>query len=200
MYNPYGKRIIDLLLVILSLPVSLPIAVLCVLAIKIAEPREPVLFVQDRIGKGGKIIKIFKFRTMKTNGDKALEEYLSKHPEEIEHYRIYHKYKNDPRITIVGRLLRKTSLDELPQLWNVLIGNMSLVGFRPYLLSEKEKMEDKYESIIKNFPGVTGPWQVKGRHNTPFEDRLQIEANYTPSLIFDIKIIIKTIFSFFTGK
>ena len=132
---------------------------------------------------------------MYDNGDVILSEYLKKHPEEREYYEKFHKYRNDPRVTRIGEFLRKTSLDELPQIFNVLKGEMSLVGPRPYLLDEKEKMGDKFETIVSVRPGITGLWQVSGRSDVDFFDRLDMDVWYIRNwnLWQDIVILLKTV-------
>ena len=121
-------------------------------------------------------------------------EYLEKNPEAKKEYRKYKKLKDDPRVTKVGKVLRETSLDEFPQLINVLLGNMSLVGPRPYLPREQKDMGEYYTSIIKVKPGITGPWQVKGRSKITFEDRLKMDLEYVNkcTLKNDVKILWKT--------
>ena len=131
---------------------------------------------------------------MYENGDEILKEYLKTHPEEIEYYEKYHKYINDPRITKIGKFLRATSLDELPQIINVLKGDMSFVGPRPYLPEELQKMKG-YDIIFKVRPGITGLWQVSGRNNLTFKERIELEKWYVKnwSLWEDIIILFKTV-------
>ena len=128
------------------------------------------------------------------NADETLKEYLKNNEEARKEYKKYKKLKKDPRITKVGKVLRETSLDEFPQLINVLLGNMSLVGPRPYLPREKEDMGEYYSSIIKVKPGITGYWQIRGRSKTSFNDRLKMDLQYVNncSLKNDIKILVKT--------
>ena len=153
-----------------------------------------IFFTQDRIGKNGKIFKIYKFRSMVDNADEKLEKILEMDKQTKEEYMVNKKLKNDPRITKAGKILRKTSLDELPQFINVLKGDMSLIGNRPYLLIEKEDMMDFYNDIVKTKPGLTGYWQVNGRNNTTFKERLELESFYSNnySLKMDTKIFFKT--------
>ena len=189
------KFVFDIVVSILLLPVLLP--VMAVIAWKISQEKsgKKILFEQERLGKDGKSFVCYKFRTMVDNGDEILSEYLKKHPEEQEYYEKFHKYRNDPRVTRIGEFLRKTSLDELPQIFNVLKGEMSLVGPRPYLLDEKEKMGDKFETIVSVRPGITGLWQVSGRSDVDFFDRLDIDVWYIRnwSLWLDIMILFKTV-------
>ena len=135
---------------------------------------------------------MYKYRTMVVNADDILEDYLNNHENEKQEFLIYRKLKNDPRITKTGRILRKTSLDEWPQFINVLKGDMSLVGARPYLLKERKYLEDDSIKILTFRPGLTGPWQVAGRSKLTFSDRVKIEKNYVPSFMGDMKIMIAT--------
>ena len=153
-----------------------------------------VFYTQYRIGKNGKKFKIVKFRSMQKDADQILEKYLKENPKEAKEYKINKKLKNDPRVTKTGKFLRKTSLDEWPQFLSILTGKMSLVGPRPYLLSEKEEMGEYYKYIIKSKPGLTGLWQVSGRSNLTFEDRLKLDEEYSnrQGNIRDFKILIKT--------
>ena len=144
--------------------------------------------------KGARFI-CYKFRTMYENGDEILEAYLKEHPAEIVCYDKYHKYKDDPRITKIGRILRKTSLDELPQIINVLKGEMSLIGPRPYMLNEEEKIGEKLEMVLAVKPGITGLWQVSGRSDVDFHSRVEMDVWYTRNwnLWLDLVILVKTI-------
>ena len=153
-----------------------------------------IFFTQDRIGKNGKIFKIYKFRSMVDNTDEKLEKILEMDKQTKEEYMVNKKLRNDPRVTKSGEFLRKTSLDELPQFINILKNEMSLIGNRPYLLIEKEDMMDFYNDIVKTKPGLTGYWQVNGRNNTTFKERLELESFYSNnySLKMDTKIFFKT--------
>jgi undecaprenyl-phosphate galactose phosphotransferase len=159
------------------------------------EPKGRIFFKQKRMGHNGKEFICYKFRSMYEDGDAILKAYLKEHPEEIVCYDKYHKYKNDPRITKIGRILRKTSLDELPQIINVLRGEMSLIGPRPYMLNEKEKIGDKLDMVLAVKPGITGLWQVSGRSEVDFHSRVDMDVWYTRNwnLWLDIVILIKTI-------
>lgn len=149
----------------------------------------------ERIGKNGKLFKCYKFRSMYTNGDEILEKYLEEHPDKKIEWEMYHKLENDPRVTPIGDFIRKTSIDELPQVFNVLKGEMSLIGPRPYLPREEEEMGEHYKDIIKVKPGISGYWQVHGRSNITFENRLLMDKWYVSNrhLIMDIKLLWKTI-------
>ena len=159
------------------------------------------MFTQKRIGKDGKLFEIYKFRTMVPDADKKLFELLDKDEKAREEYKVNKKLKHDPRITKVGNFLRKTSIDELPQLINVLKGDMSLVGPRPYLPREKEDMGDYYNTIIESKPGITGLWQVSGRSNTTFEERLHFDEEYNEkkSFAYDMGLLVKTVGSVVKG-
>ena len=132
---------------------------------------------------------------MYENGDELLAEYLKNHPEEVEYYALYHKYQNDPRITPFGKFLRKTSLDELPQVFNIMFGQMSLVGPRPYMVEERPKLGEESATILWVKPGLTGLWQVSGRNNLTFDKRKELDIWYIQnwSLWIDFIILVKTI-------
>ena len=153
-----------------------------------------IFFTQNRIGKNGKEFKFFKFRTMVVNADEVLFKLLKEDKEMAKEYKKNRKLKNDPRITKLGKILRRTSIDELPQLINVFLGNMTMIGNRPYLPREKEDMGKYYKDIIKTKPGITGYWQVSGKKNATFQKRLELESFYSKNcgLKMDIKIFFKT--------
>lgn len=189
------KRGIDILGALCGITILIPITVGIWIANLIAKDKGPIFYNTERIGKDGKSFKMYKFRSMVVGADEKLKEYLEQNEEAKKEYKKYKKLKNDPRITKVGQFIRKTSLDEFPQFINVLKGEMSLVGPRPYLPREKEEMETHYASIIKCKPGVTGFWQISGRSNTTFNDRLQMDTQYayTKTLKTDVKILLKTV-------
>lgn len=193
--NRIFKWILDYTLSLLLLPLLLFTIGLIALLIKREEPRGSVFFRQPRMGEKGKPFACYKFRSMREDGDAILASYLADHPEEAEYYAIYHKYRNDPRITRIGALLRKTSLDELPQIFNVLRGEMSLIGPRPYLFSEREKMVDQADLVLAVKPGITGLWQVTGRSDVDFMSRVDLDVWYVRnwSVWNDIIILIKTV-------
>jgi undecaprenyl-phosphate galactose phosphotransferase len=155
----------------------------------------PLFYSQERIGKDGKIFKLYKYRSMVVGADEKLKEYLAQNEEARNEYKKNKKLKNDPRITAVGKFIRKTSIDEFPQFINVLKGEMSLVGPRPYLPREKEDMGGYYHYIVKCKPGLTGYWQVNGRSHVTFEDRLEMDYKYynEKSLKNDVKLLKKTV-------
>ena len=188
------KNISDWVLSILIFPFLIPILLYITYKIKKTEPRKDVLFTQERLGKDGKIFICYKFRTMYNDSDKLLEDYLQEHPEEIAYYKTFHKYKNDPRITEFGAFLRKTSLDELPQIFNVFKNEMSFIGPRPYMLNEVEHIKTP-ETILSVKPGITGLWQVSGRNDVDFQSRIHLDSWYIQNwnLWMDLVILIKTV-------
>ncbi len=193
------KRLFDILVGLVGLIILIPLTVIVWLAKKITHDKGPLFYTHVRVGKDGKLFKLYKYRTMCIDADKKLEKYLEENEEARKEYKKYKKLKNDPRISKLGETLRTTSIDEFPQFINVLLGNMSLVGPRPYLPREKEDMKKYYDNIIKCKPGITGYWQVNGRSNTTFEERLELDNYYikNKSLWLDIKIIIKTVMQIF---
>lgn len=172
------KRFIDIIAGIVGVITLIPIIVVVWIMRKINKEQGPMFYTQLRIGKNGELFKIYKFRSMIIGADEILKQYLEQNPKEAKEYKKNKKLKNDPRITKTGEFLRKTSLDEWPQFINVLLGNMSLVGPRPYLIKEKEEMGEYYKYIVKMKPGITGPWQIAGRSNLSFEDRLKLDEEY----------------------
>lgn len=192
----FGKRTIDIIGGFVGCIFLLPIIItVCIVRIIKKENTGPLFYEQLRIGKNGKQFRMYKFRSMCMNADEKLKTYLEENEEARIEYKKYKKLKNDPRITKVGCFLRNTSLDEFPQFINVLFGSMSLVGPRPYLPREKEDMGEYYSIITKVKPGLTGPWQIAGRSNLKFEDRMKLDAEYIKcmSIKKDIKVIFKTL-------
>ena len=169
-------KIIDLCACIAGTMLLLPITLIVIIMRLMKKENEgPIFYEQLRIGKNGKEFRIYKYRTMVMNADEKLKKYLEENPEAKKEYKKYKKLKDDPRITKVGKFLRKTSLDEFPQFINVLKGEMSLVGPRPYLYREKEDMGQAYDTIITVKPGVTGYWQVNGRNDVDFDNRIYMD-------------------------
>ena len=193
------KRIIDIVGGIVGCVLLIPITIFVKIAYMITGDFGPIFFSKIRIGKDGKLIKIYKYRSMIMNADEVLEQMLKKDDDLAREYKRYKKFSNDPRITKVGKLIRKTSIDEFPQFINVLKGEMSLVGPRPYLPREKEDMGDYYSTIIKCKPGITGYWQVNGRSGTDFIKRLVLDEYYynVRGLVMDTKILLKTFIKVF---
>lgn len=178
--------------VILMLVLFFPVLII-VIVIKL-EDGGPAFYYQNRLGKDGKIFKLYKFRSMILNADEVLQEKLKEDKEIAKEYKKYKKLENDFRITKIGNFIRKTSLDELPQIINILKGDMSFIGPRPYLEIEEEDMGRNKKTILTVTPGLTGYWQAYGRNNTTFKERVKMETYYAKnlSLLFDIKIFFKT--------
>lgn len=196
------KRIFDITVSIIGLICLLPLMIIVKISYMLTGDFESIFFTQNRIGKNGKEFKFFKFRTMIPNADDVLFRMLQEDKELAREYKINKKLRDDPRITRMGKILRKTSLDELPQLINVFLGDMSMIGNRPYLPREKDDMGFFYKEIVKTKPGLTGYWQTSGRSDTTFERRLELEQYYSNhySLKMDIEIFIKTFLVVFHGK
>lgn len=188
------KRLFDIICSLIGCLFLLPIALVVKISYILNKDFEPIFFTQNRIGLHGKEFKFYKFRSMVSNADKVLEELLANNEKLAEEYSINKKLTNDPRITKMGIILRNTSIDELPQLINVLKGDMSLIGNRPYLPREKEDMGLYYKNIVETKPGLTGYWQVSGRSDVTFQKRLELEKYYSnnASLKLDIQIFFKT--------
>jgi undecaprenyl-phosphate galactose phosphotransferase len=192
--NRLLKSLFDYLLALSILPLLILLMGFIVWKIK-REDGGKIFFQQTRLGERGNTFECYKFRSMSENSDGLLGTYLAKHPQEIRNYEIYHKYENDPRITRIGKLLRKTSLDELPQIINVLKGEMSLIGPRPYMVSEKEAIGNDTDMILAVKPGITGLWQVSGRSDVDFSSRVEMDVWYVRNwnIWSDIIILLKTI-------
>jgi undecaprenyl-phosphate galactose phosphotransferase len=172
------KRAIDLLSGIVGCILLVPITIFVAIVNIVNKDNGPIFFTQQRIGKNGKIFKMYKFRTMVVGAEDILKKHIDEQTDIGKEYIEHKKIKNDPRITKAGKFLRAASLDEFPQFINVIKGQMSLVGPRPYLPREKKDMGEYYDYIIQMKPGVTGPWQVAGRNNLEFEDRLELDKEY----------------------
>ena len=195
------KRTIDIIGAIIGCILLIPLTVVVYIANLITKgDNGPIFYIQKRIGQDGKMFRIYKYRTMVVGADKKLKKYLKENPEAAKEYKEYKKLKEDPRITKIGKILRKTSLDEFPQFVNILKGEMSLVGPRPYLYREKEDLgEYYYNSITKVKPGITGYWQVNGRNDVDFEERAYMDTYYIErrGIVMDLKIILKTFLKIF---
>lgn len=194
------KTILDRLLTILFVLALLPLFLFIMALIRL-DSRGPIFYGQKRLGQNAKLFTAWKFRSMVTNADDVLEKYLMHHPELREQWEQERKLKHDPRVTRVGRFLRRTSLDELPQLWNVLRGEMSLVGPRPIVDDEIRYYSDKFELYKRVPPGITGLWQVSGRSNVTYTERVNLDAYYVRnwSVWLDIYILLKTIWVVLIG-
>ena len=194
-FTLFVKRIIDIIGAIVGIIILVPLTVVVWIGNRICKDKGPIFYSQERIGKNGKIFKMYKFRSMVVGADEVLQELLEKDEKANKEYSEYKKLENDPRITKFGNFLRKTSLDEFPQFINVLKGEMSIVGPRAYLIREKEDMGDTYETIIRCKPGITGLWQVNGRSSVNFKTRLDMDVEYYNkySTTLDLEILFKTI-------
>ena len=191
------KRIVDIIGALFGVIMLVPMTIGIYIANLIVGDKGPIFYSQNRIGKDGKNFKMYKFRSMVMGADEKLEKYLQENEEARREYKINKKLKDDPRVTKIGKFIRKTSIDEFPQFINVLKGEMSLVGPRPYLPREIEDMGYAYPYITAVKPGVTGLWQVKGRNDVTFKDRLDLDMEYfeNKNLLFEIKILFLTVSS-----
>lgn len=187
------KRIVDIILGCIGLVLLSPVFLILAICIKI-DSKGPVIFAHKRIGKNGKEFNMYKFRSMYENAEKMIENF---NEEQKREWQENFKLENDPRITKVGKFLRKTSLDELPQIVNIIKGDLSIIGPRPVIDEELEKYGKNKDKFLSITPGLTGYWQANGRSNTTYEERMQMELYYidNQSLWLDIKIFFKTIVS-----
>ncbi|MBQ9019162.1 MAG: sugar transferase [Bacilli bacterium] len=196
------KRIIDIIISLVGLILLLPVTIIVKIAYMCTGDFNSIFFTQDRIGKDGKIFKFYKFRSMVPNADEVLFKKLAEDEKLREEYSMNKKLKNDPRITKIGRIIRKSSIDEMPQFINIFLGDMSLIGNRPYLPREKKDMGKAYDTILRTKPGLTGYWQTSGRSDLSFKKRLELEKYYSEHSGFklDIKIFFKTFKVLLSGK
>lgn len=194
----FVKRLFDFISALIGIIILSPIFIILIILIKV-DSKGPAMFGHKRIGENGKIMKVYKFRSMVQNADEVFRNFTEEQKREFE---INFKLENDPRITKVGDFLRKTSLDELPQLFNILIGNMSVVGPRPIVEKEVEKYGEFAEKLFSVKPGLTGYWQANGRSDTTYEERIGMDMYYIDnrSILLDIKIILKTFTSVIKGE
>ncbi|MBM3315411.1 exopolysaccharide biosynthesis polyprenyl glycosylphosphotransferase [candidate division WOR-3 bacterium] len=199
--NTYAKRAVELGAVMLVGLVLLPLLGFLVLLIWLTS-RGPVLFVQERIGRHHRVFRCLKFRTMYVGADRELARLLERDQAARVEYETYARLARDPRVTPAGRLLRRFSLDELPQLWNVLRGDMALVGPRPYLPREESQVGGSLETIVRVRPGMTGLWQVSGRSLLPFQERVLLDEYYIRnwSLWMDFSILLRTVWVVVAGR
>ncbi len=195
--NPWAlraKRIADLVSTAIGGVLILPLILVLALLV-FGESRGPIFYKDHRMGRDGNLFSCVKFSTMLPDAEALLQQMIEADPELREEYSKYHKLHDDPRVTRIGRFLRKTSLDELPQLWNVLRGEMSLVGPRPYLPRESKEIGVTQSEILRVPPGITGPWQVAGRNQTSFGERVQMDAHYVRdwSVWLDVVLLARTV-------
>ncbi|WP_279481916.1 exopolysaccharide biosynthesis polyprenyl glycosylphosphotransferase [Aureimonas sp. SK2] len=188
------KRTVDITLTLAALLFLSPLMLLIVVAMKISDPG-PVFFGHKRVGFDGRHFRCYKFRSMATNSAELLQRLLHSDPAARAEWEATQKLRNDPRVTRIGRFLRETSLDELPQLFNVLRGEMSLIGPRPIVDEEVHRYTHRFDAYKRTRPGVTGMWQVNGRSNTSYTSRVKFDSYYVRhwSLWLDIQILIKTV-------
>ena len=189
----FVKRTTDVVLASVALVILSPVFLIIAIAIKL-DSKGPVFFKHTRIGKNGKIIKLYKFRSMVINAEELIKSFT---PEQMKEYKENYKLTNDPRITRVGNVLRKTSIDELPQLINIIKGDLSIIGPRPVVAEELKKYQYNIDKFLSVTPGLTGYWAANGRSNTTYEERMEMELYYIDNLSFkmDLKVFFKTILS-----
>ncbi|WP_166178462.1 undecaprenyl-phosphate galactose phosphotransferase WbaP [Rubrobacter tropicus] len=195
------KRALDLLATAAGGIFVVPLLLVLCMLVRL-ESGGPIFYTDTRLGRNGEPFSCLKFRTMIPDAEDALRRILERDPEARAEYARYHKLREDPRVTRVGRFLRRTSLDELPQLWNVLKGEMSLVGPRPYLPRESGDIGVTQSDILRVYPGMTGPWQVSGRSTTSFEDRVRMDAHYVRdwSVWLDLVLLARTVKALATDR
>ncbi len=193
-YNRAMKRAFDLVVCLLGLVVVIPVTIVIAALVRL-DSKGPVFFAHHRIGQGGRTFPCYKFRSMVPDAESVLKDYLATHPAAREEWERDFKLKDDPRITRIGAFLRKTSLDELPQVFNVLKGDMSLVGPRPIITAEIPKYGEYFADFCLVPPGITGMWQVNGRSDTTYEERVQMDTWYVRnwSVWIDITYLFKTV-------
>lgn len=191
-YYLVGKRVFDIVSCLIGLIILSPILLITSIAIKIEDPKGKVFYSHYRVGKNGVQIPVYKFRSMFSNSDELFKKFTSEQKKEFEEFQ---KLKNDPRVTKVGRIIRKTSIDELPQLVNVLKGEMSVVGPRPIIQKELNRYGEYKDAYLSVLPGLTGMWQAYGRNNLTFEERIKMDVHYVTNRCFllDFNILIKTV-------
>jgi len=192
-YARYGKRALDLTLGILLIPLVLPAVAVLALIVLMTDGHRP-FFVQARIGRGGRVFPCFKLRTMIVDSESALARHLAENADAAAEWARDRKLRDDPRITRIGRFLRKTSLDELPQLWNVLRGDMSLVGPRPIVRAELARYGEHSVDYLALRPGITGLWQISGRNDVSYDERVALDVRYRRSMnpVEDLRIMLMT--------
>lgn len=196
----FAKRTMDIIGSLFGIVALVPVTgILYIARIIIKEDRGPMFYTQERYGKNGQKFKLYKFRSMCIDADEKLREYLLKNEDIRKEFEETQKLKDDPRITKLGDLLRKTSLDELPQMINILKGDMSFIGPRPVIDGEIERYSINRDKFLSVRPGLTGYWQVNGRSNTTYDERMDMELYYidNKSLLLDIKIFLKTFITVF---
>jgi exopolysaccharide biosynthesis polyprenyl glycosylphosphotransferase len=194
------KRCFDVVAAVTFFVIFLPLFLFIVIGVWLWSPG-PIFYAQDRIGRNGRSFRFYKFRSMVVNSDEVFSAFLDSCPHARSQWEQYQKLDNDPRITTFGRFIRRTSLDELPQFWNVLKGDMSIVGPRPCMPSQKSLYGVHWRSYCAVRPGLTGLWQVSGRNRLTYEQRVQLDAEYvrTYSIWLDLQILVRTVRVVLTG-
>ena len=189
-YKAYGKRLVDIALIVFAAPFILP--VVAMIALMATSKGASPFYFQRRVGRSGKIFSLVKIRTMVPNAEAALEAHLASDPAARQEWESTQKLKHDPRITTAGHFLRKSSLDELPQLWNVLKGDMSLIGPRPMMIDQQKLYPGTAYYALR--PGISGAWQVSDRNDSSFADRATYDTDYNANLSFktDFSILVRT--------
>lgn len=195
------KRFFDILFSLIGIALLIPVSIIIKLIYLCSGDTSSIFYAHKRVGKNGKIFKLYKYRTMVPNADEVLKDLLKDKKLNAEYNR-NKKLKNDPRITKVGKILRKFSIDEMPQFINIFLGDMSLIGNRPYLPREKKDMGKYFDDIVSTKPGLTGYWQTSGRNDVSFKRRLELEKEYSQKacLSMDLKIFFKTFKVVLLGK
>lgn len=195
------KRLLDILIILIFLPILIPVFIILCIAVKVTS-KGPIFYGHVRVGKNGRKIKCWKFRSMSINSQEMLKEILETDPVRRAEWEAERKFKDDPRVTKFGKFLRKTSLDELPQIFNILLGEMSFVGPRPVTDEEIVKYGDSKDLVLSVLPGLSGMWQISGRSETSYEERIIFDTYYIQnwSIWLDIWILIKTVWVVLVGK
>jgi lipopolysaccharide/colanic/teichoic acid biosynthesis glycosyltransferase len=189
-----GKRLLDVIVATTVLVLGIPLFVVISLAVKLTS-RGSALYSCERVGRNGRVFRCFKFRTMVADADESLRLILRDSSAFAAEFEQSFKLCRDPRVTRVGRVLRRISLDELPQFWNVLTGDMSVVGWRPIVSAEVARYGDVFPFVSSLRPGITGLWQVSGRNDVSYDERVRLDVEYrtSPSLRADVSIIWRTV-------
>ncbi len=197
----FAVRIVDLTIAVPAFIVSVPIVLILLVAVRFDSPG-PSLFASRRITRDGRFFDMWKLRTMSIDGDRILDDHFQRHPQDRDAFAAVMKLENDPRVTRLGRVLRRWSLDELPQLFNVIRGDMSIIGPRPLLAEEAERMGPAFPTVVRVKGGLTGLWQVSGRSTLTFEQRVPLDVEYATSRTFrrDVGILLKTVAQLLRGR
>jgi exopolysaccharide production protein ExoY len=199
--NSALKRVLDLVFTLLAVVVLSPLLILIYALLKMLDPG-PALFTQLRVGKDGKTFTVYKFRTMRVDAQARLDHLLASDPRAAAEWAKYQKFKNDPRVTVLGRILRRSSLDELPQLLNIVRGEMSVIGPRPVTSAEVHRYGVDYPYYVAVRPGVLGLWQVSGRNRLTYPERIALDVRYvrTWTIWTDVVILIRAVPVVLFGK